>query len=318
ADYAGATDALSQVIAELAPVTARPIVPVWMSRQLAPGFHVMENSGLAPFMSLSQAMAAVRKALGTVPNAEAPQSDHAASAVPATAPALVACNEASAKDLLKGAGIAVPQGVLALNAEAASAAAAELGCPVVMKVASAQILHKTEVGGVRLNIASAEQARTTFEDIVAQVSQRRPDARIDGVLVERMLDARGREMLVGIHTDPAFGRVMTVGLGGVFVELLKDVSHRVLPIRDEDARAMLGELRHAAYLGAFRDKSAADMEALVELLVRIPSFAMAHPDIEEAEFNPVWVGPEGQGAFALDALVLRRLATTSAAAALPA
>lgn len=306
ADYAAITDSLSQVIADEAPRVAKPIIPVWMSRRLGPGFHLMEQQGLGPFTSLSKALSALRKAVGPGDASAAPgtaEAGHSQSPAGATG-AMAACSEAAAKQMLKDAGIPVPQGILARTAEEAVEVATRLGFPVVMKVASEQILHKTEVNGVRLDIMSAQQVASTFSDIVDRVGTRRPDARIDGVLVEKMFDNRGREMLVGIHTDEVFGRVMTVGLGGIFVELLKDVSHRKLPISARDARQMIGELRHASFLKQFRNRPAADIEAFETLLLRISEFAMAHPEIREAEFNPVWVGPEGEGAFPLDALIL--------------
>ncbi|MNN27482.1 hypothetical protein D3C81_1410200 [compost metagenome] len=206
--------------------------------------------------------------------------------------------------MLREADIPVPAGILAGSAEEAAGIAARLGFPVAMKVASAQILHKTEVDGVRLGIGSQEQVAAAYAGILERVGALRPDARIDGVLVEKMFHDGGREMLVGIHTDEAFGRVMTVGLGGIFVELMKDVSHRVLPIRKADALEMIGELRYGAYLGEFRGHAPADVEALADLLGKISEFAMKHPEIREADFNPVWVGPKGEGAFALDALIL--------------
>ncbi|MEJ8858778.1 acetate--CoA ligase family protein [Variovorax robiniae] len=306
ADYAAITDSLSQVVADVALEIAKPILPVWMSRRLGPGFELMEQRGLGPFTSLSSALSALRKAVGSGdPVAASVEREGATDpSQDCAADRLFASGEAAAKQMLSRAGIPVPEGILAKTPEEAADAAEKLGFPVVMKVASEQILHKTEVNGVRLSILSTQQATSTFRDIVGTVGILRPEARIDGVLVEKMFDERGREMLVGIHTDEVFGRVITVGLGGIFVELLKDVSHRMLPISEGDAKQMLGELRHAAWLNEFRNRPAADIEALEALLVRISSFAMEHTEIEEAEFNPVWVGPKGEGAYALDALIL--------------
>jgi acyl-CoA synthetase (NDP forming) len=304
ADYAAVTDTIAQAVVEASKRSPKPFIPVWMSRRLGGGFHVLEEGGLAPFMSLSKAFQALKK---VIPARAADETQAQAAArvdVPAGPTATIAYNEASAKHMLRTAGIAVPEGVLAKTPAQASQAAAHLGCPVVLKVASAQILHKTEVGAVRLDIRSPEQAEQAFAEMVARVGSLRPDAVIDGVLVEKMFDGSGREMLVGIHTDPVFGRILTVGLGGIFVELFKDVAHRRLPIGKQDAAQMLGELRHAAYLGEFRGRPAADIRALADLLVQLSQFAMANPQIVEAELNPVWVGPAGQGAYALDALIL--------------
>ncbi len=309
ADYGEATERIAQAIIDAAANALTPIIPVWMSRRQGAGFDLLERHGLAPFTSLSKAIAAIRKAVPRAALPPAGQARAVAAEVPAHAAgvadiALTACNEATAKRMLRDADIPVPAGILAGSAKEAAEIAARLGFPVAMKVASAQILHKTEVDGVRLGIASQEQAAAAYASILERVGALRPDARIDGILVEKMFHDGGREMLVGIHTDEAFGRVMTVGLGGIFVELMKDVSHRVLPIRQADALEMIGELRYGAYLGEFRGHAPADVEALADLLGRISEFAMNHPEIQEAEFNPVWVGPKGEGAFALDALIL--------------
>lgn len=306
ADYAAVTDTLARIMTEEAPRSAKPIIPVWMSRRQGPGFALMEEQGLGPFVSLSKALSALRKAVGPGRTSEASGAAHREK-IPSPSDSeekLQACGEAAAKQMLKAAGISVPEGVLVATADQAVEAATRLGFPVVMKVASEQILHKTEVNGVRLGITSRGQVIETFSDILEKVGALRPDARIDGVLIEKMFDSRGREMLVGIHTDEVFGRVMTVGLGGVFVELLKDVAHRLLPVTPRDVAEMLGELRHAAWLKEFRNRPAADVDAFEALLLRISEFVMAHPEIREAEFNPVWVGPVGEGAFALDALML--------------
>lgn len=305
ADYAAVTDEIGRAVVAVSATVDKLLVPVWMSRRLGDGFKVMAENSIPPFYSLSKALTALGKAM--------PAKTPGASAQPAPAPAsgeespgsrLVACNEAAAKAMLRAAGIPVADGVLAKSAAEAERAAVAMGFPVVMKIASAQILHKTEVGGVQLGIASAQAAAQAYAEMVEHVGSLRPDATIDGVLVERMFDGRGREVLVGIHTDPAYGRVLTVGLGGIFVELIKDVAHRVLPIGPEDARAMIEELRYRKAFDSFRGRPAADLGALVKMLVGISAFASTHPEIREMELNPVWVGPEGEGAFALDALVL--------------
>ena len=120
------------------------------------------------------------------------------------------------------------------------------------KVVSAQILHKTEAGGVRLGIASEDAARQAHAAIHEAVARHRPDARIDGVLVERMLPPGGREVLIGVHRDAAFGLVMTFGLGGIYVETLRDVAHRMIPLSPEDARALTREIRHVEILDGVR------------------------------------------------------------------
>ena len=205
--------------------------------------------------------------------------------------------------MLRDAGLPMPAGRIARSADAAAHAAA-LGFPVVMKVVSAQILHKTEAGGVRLGIASEDAARQAHAAIHEAVARHRPDARIDGVLVERMLPPGGREVLIGVHRDAAFGLVMTFGLGGIYVETLRDVAHRMIPLSPEDARALTREIRHVEILDGVRGQAPADFAALEALILRVSDFAWRHRDtLHELELNPVWVGAAGQGAVPLDALL---------------
>ncbi|MGB3431569.1 acetate--CoA ligase family protein [Achromobacter sp.] len=305
ADYGELTDGIAQAIIDAAAGASRPIIAVWMSRRLGSGFLRLEEHGLAPFLSLGSALAAVRK---VTPRRMLPGAMVAAPAMSAASGeesgAAVACTEAAAKAMLREAGIAVPQGSLCRSPEETTAAAQALGFPVALKIVSAQILHKTEVGGVWLDVRTPGQAAEAHTRMVNQVQARRPDARIDGVLVEKMLHDTGREMLIAVRTDPMYGRVLTIGLGGIFVELLKDVAHRVLPIQPADVHDMLADLRHGAYLGQFRNLPPMDTDALVRLVIQLADFVSGRPDILEAEFNPVWVGPAGEGAWVLDALLL--------------
>ena len=158
---------------------------------------------------------------------------------------------------------------------------------------------------MRLNLADEQSVRLAYQDILDTVSQRQPDAAIDGVLVEKMFPAGGREILIGVHRDDAFGLVLTVGLGGIFVEVLKDVAHRALPIEPQDASEMLRELKGYALLEGVRGQAPADIAALEDLLLRVSRFATGQgPSLRELDLNPVWVGREGEGAVPLDALVV--------------
>lgn len=305
-DYAGITAAMATTLIETAAEAQAMLVPVWMSRRLGDGFQRLEQGGMAPFLSLSAAINALKKAgrahLAAHSTAAEHVSPHAAAAAGSKP-----LSEVDGKRLLREHDIAVPAGQLAHSAEQAVAVARELGFPLVMKVVSEQILHKTEAGGVRLGIDSEEQAREAFAAIRQTVAQRRPDAVIDGILVEKMLPAGGREMLIGVHRDEAFGPVLTVGLGGIFVEVLKDVAHRVIPITPADAHDMLREIRYFQLLEGVRGQAPADIAALEALLVRVSDFADQHRDtLLELDLNPVWVGASGEGAIPLDALLVMR------------
>ena len=308
-DYADITQDMAQTILEVAASSDKRIVPVWMSRRMGAGFQAMDRGGLLPFLSLTDAFAALRKihADSAAPQAPAPQALHATGAAPS------ALSEIEAKALLRGAGIDVPAGHLARTADDAARHARALGFPVVMKVVSAQIAHKTEAGGVRLNIQSEQQARDAFAAIQDSVASHRPDAQIDGVLVEKMFPAGGREVLIGVHRDAAFGPVLSFGLGGIYVEVLKDVTHRAIPLDRAQARRMLREIRAFALLEGVRGQPPADLQALEDLLLKVSDFVVQQgPRLRELDLNPVWVGSAGQGAVPLDALLVLDAAAPTA------
>ena len=215
-------------------------------------------------------------------------------------------SEREALAALAAAGVPVVETRLAATADAAVAAAKALGFPVVVKLASPDVLHKTEVGGVALGLASEDAVRQAFADIVARAKKAVPGAKIDGCLVAPMVSG-GLECVLGIHRDPVFGPVVMFGLGGVFVEALRDVTFRVAPIDLREARRMIGEIRAAKVLDGVRGKPPADREALAHALVRLSEFAVAHADVlEGVDVNPFLVRADGQGALALDAAFVRQ------------
>lgn len=209
-------------------------------------------------------------------------------------------SEHEALDYLAGFGAPVVPHVLAPDAEAAARAARGIGGTVVLKIASPEIGHKSDIGGVALNLAGDEAVGTAFERIVAAARKARPDATIEGVLVAPMRE-RGLELLVGCSRDPQWGLVLAVGLGGVWVEVLGDVSLRVLPVDRSEVRCMLGELRGAKLLDGQRGIPPADLDAVASAVVAIGQAALAlGPDLETLEVNPLWV--RGSRVEALDGL----------------
>lgn len=229
---------------------------------------------------------------------------------PATAdagalPLLDAYNEVQAMELLRQAGLPASPCVLAGDADAAVRAAASLGAACVLKVVSPDITHKSDVGGVKLNVQGDDALRSAYADILAAVRQHRPDARIDGVLVAPMAP-KGVECIAGVHCDPVFGPVVMFGLGGVFVEVLKDVSFRLAPFGRDDALAMIREIKGYALLQGARGAPPCDIGALAEALAALSRFAHARrADFSSVEINPLLALPEGQGVVALDAVVIR-------------
>ncbi|HZP58296.1 MAG TPA: acetate--CoA ligase family protein [Dehalococcoidia bacterium] len=209
--------------------------------------------------------------------------------------------EIEAKQLLKEAGIPVSEARFARTADEAAKTADALGYPVVLKVVSPQITHKSDVGGVELNLQSQDDVRAAFDRIMASVKRHAPDATIDGVAVQRMEPA-GIEVIVGMTKDPQFGPVMMFGLGGVLVEVLKDVAFRVIPINERDARQMIHEIKGYPLLEGYRGHDPADIGKLQQLLLRVSDFIERHPEVDELDLNPVFAYKDG--ALAVDARVV--------------
>ncbi len=215
-----------------------------------------------------------------------------------------ALTERHSKQLLGAFGIAGSRERLARTREEALAAGEALGLPVAMKIDSPDILHKTEARAIRLNLADPRQLAEAFDEIVANARAHAPTARINGVLVQEMIPP-GVEAIVGMNRDPQFGPVVMFGLGGIFVEILKDVSLRIAPLALDDAQGMIREVRGYPLLAGARGRAKADIPALAQALVDVSRMALAlGPRLEQLDINPLIVLPEGQGVRAADALVI--------------
>jgi acetyltransferase len=201
---------------------------------------------------------------------------------------------------LTAAGLAFPKSAAAKSPAEAAAAAAHIGFPVALKIASPDISHKTEVGGVRLHLLSATDVTREAATLMASIPSKVPNARIDGFLVQEMVSG-GVEVLLGARTDASFGPIVVVGLGGVLVEIIKDVSFRLLPVRPEDVLAMIGELKLADLLAGFRGREAADIDALVTAICGVGQFYLDHRKVLSGiEINPLIVLAKGEGVCAVD------------------
>jgi acetate---CoA ligase (ADP-forming) subunit beta len=209
--------------------------------------------------------------------------------------------EIESKEVLQEAGIPVVVAALALDSKAAAKAAQQMGFPAVLKIISPDIAHKSDVGGVLLGLESKDEVERAFDEIMAAVKAAQPDARIEGVAVQKMAPA-GTEVIIGMSKDPQFGPVMMFGLGGVFVEVLKDVTFRIVPLEPRDAREMVREIKGFAVLEGVRGQPAADLGALENLILRVSEFIGAHPEVEELDLNPVIAYPDG--AVAVDARIV--------------
>jgi acetyltransferase len=210
--------------------------------------------------------------------------------------------EADAKEILAAYGFSVPAGRPAGTVAEALDAAAKISYPVAMKIMSPDIIHKSDLGGVRLNLDSDQQVRDAFDLMMLRVRERAPQARIEGVYVEKM-SSRGREVILGMTRDPQFGPMLMFGLGGIFVEVMKDVTFHIAPITEAEARQMLESTRSFAVLKGVRGQRSVDLDAISTTLMRISQLVTDFPEIKEMDINPFIVGEIGVDSIAADARI---------------
>ncbi|WP_199252635.1 acetate--CoA ligase family protein [Chachezhania sediminis] len=284
-----------------------PIVPIWMSERQGDGYHLLAKAGLVPFRSLRNMGKAVRRWIdwgGWRAGWDADWSPLLAHTGSVPAPdATRTLNEVDGKRALAGAGVPTAVPHIAGTSAGAAGLAAKMGGRLAMKIVSADIAHKSDIGGVMLDVAPADAA-AGFDMIVAKVTAARPGSRIDGVLLEPMAGPDGVEAFVGVARDPVFGHMMTFGLGGIYVEMFRDVTRRMLPVTPEMARDMVADLASAPLLAGYRGQPARDLDALADLIAKVSDFVADNPDVVEMDLNPVWVGQAGEGAMALDAVIV--------------
>ena len=302
-------------LAQLAAATAKPILP-WSYTLPAPAsVKIMRDAGYPIFTDIQncartfRAMADYRalreRFLRPIEVRTLFAADRAAARRALDASGAVLC-EWQARPVLAAYGIGQRgAGMLVQSADEAVDAARGHGA-VALKVQSPDLLHKTEAGAVALNLSSPEAIRAAYARVLDNAQRHAPKARVLGVLVQPMAPP-GRELIVGVKRDATFGPMLMVGLGGVHVEAFKDVALAPLPLAERDARDMLASLRGASLLGAFRGQPAGDVDALVELMVRLGRLAADHADtIAEIDLNPVLVHEQGKGVSVVDALIVKR------------
>jgi len=211
--------------------------------------------------------------------------------------------EADTRPILEAYGMSLVPGGVVYDAKNAVEIAEEIGFPVAVKVVSDQVLHKSDFGGIALNLNSNDSLQKAINEIEDRIKDAEPAVKIDGFLVEKMAP-RGLEVIVGMRRDPTFGPLMMFGLGGVYVELFKDVGFGVTPLSPEQARDMITSTKAGKLLGGFRGGPVYDIDAVVEAIGRLSQLAVDFPEISEVEVNPLLVLPEGSGAKVLDARIL--------------
>jgi acyl-CoA synthetase (NDP forming) len=210
-------------------------------------------------------------------------------------------DELQSKKILKAYSINLTEPVLTLSPEAAIAAAKKIGFPVAMKIVSPQITHKSDIGGVKIGLSSPDDVSRAFAAIMAAAAENAPEAVIEGVSVQKMASS-GLELVVGVSKDPQFGPVLMFGLGGTLVEVLKDVSFRIVPLTRQDAKAMIQEIRGYRLLEGYRGQPAVDIPCIEGLLLRVSAMIRDNPEIKEMDINPLIA--YGKGALAVDARII--------------
>jgi acetyltransferase len=305
-------EAAAQAVLGAARGAAKPVVAAWLGdinpgktrasleSHGIPNFYTPENaveafSFLCAYRRNQAQLLEVPAALaGTAaaPHADLPRAHAIRDA--ALAETRTTLTEHEAKALLAAFALPVPRSVVAADRDAAVAAAREIGFPVAIKIHSPDITHKSDVGGVRLNLQNAEMVASAFDDMLRHVRALRPEARIEGAAVQPMLRfAHGREVLIGVATDPVFGPAISFGAGGIAVEALRDTAVALPPLSAALACELIGRTRIGRLLDAYRDVPAVDLEALVAILLGVSRMICALPWLKEMDLNPVLAHPHG-------------------------
>src|SRR5438034_9215331 len=302
-------------MAELVATTDQPILLCTYTTASAAAIAALAGAGIPCYTSMPSCARAIRTlvdygafrerlaARSAPPQIAAPAREAVVTALAKAGPVLT---EVASKALLAHYGVPLPPEALATSEAEAVAAAQRIGGAVALKVQSPDILHKTEAGAVMLGLSGDAAVRDGYRTVLARAQAAHPNAKIDGVLVQAMA-RRGREIILGITRDPDFGPMLMVGLGGIHVEVLKDVAFAPVPLGADEALDLIGQLKGAALLDAVRGEPAADRDALARLMVALSRFAADHADaIAEIDLNPVIVHAAGEGLTIVDALIVKR------------
>jgi len=302
--------AVAAALAEVADGAAKPLLVCLMGDDSVVGARRLLHQQRVPVYTFPEVVGPVLQAMNRYRawRESAPEGLPALRVDTAAAAALLPAQagplaEAAARPVLAAYGLPLIPAEVARTPAAAAQAAARLGFPVALKIVSPDIIHKSEAGGITLNLSDAAAVEAAFRQLRQAAAAAQPQARLTGALVQPMAPP-GPEIIIGLRRDPQFGPLLMVGLGGIYVELLTDVAFRVAPVSRTEARAMLAETRAGRLLAGLRGQPAADREAVVDALLRLGQLALDFPQIAEVEINPLRVLPQGQGALALDARII--------------
>jgi acetyltransferase len=297
--------------------SSKPVVTWWAAGSLSePGIKVLNGSEVALFRSPERCAAAVESLVKYYAHLESRSDSSTSSSDIDCATSLdrvkelldagdASLSEHQSKKLLNSYGIPVTREKVVTSPHEAVRFAEEIGFPVVLKIDSPDILHKSEAKVIRLGVSSKKEILQFYDEILKNAEKYDPDAKINGVLVQEMT-RNGTEVMIGMSQDPQFGPTIAFGMGGIYVEILKDISLRVAPLSKFDAEQMVNEIKGHPILQGIRGKKRSDIEAIVDVLLRVARLAEdCRNTISEIDINPLIVFDEGQGVKALDALVVK-------------
>lgn len=304
-------------LARIRAETKKPVVVAWTAGEklMEAQFDLLRRANVPLYQSPVRAVEALAKLMdygcacrrveeANLAGREEPPAEIPEAALELIAGAEGALTERESKELLRAFGISTSAEKLARTLDDAVAAGRRIGYPVAMKIDSPDIPHKTEAKAIRLNVQDESELVEAFQEILDNARQYAPEARINGVLIQEMIPG-GVEVIVGVNRDSQFGPVVMFGLGGIFVEILKDVSLRVAPVDQREALSMIEQIRGYGVLAGARGRAKADIEALADTLVKVSRMALAMgPRLSELDINPLIVLPEGQGVRVADALAI--------------
>ncbi|MGC8786975.1 MAG: acetate--CoA ligase alpha subunit [Anaerolineae bacterium] len=300
----------AEVVGRLAAMHDKPVLACFMGEErVGPGIKILNRYQIPNYSFPERAVGALRAMADfsewrqrPVPQYERFEVNHERVAqifARARSEGRLTLGDAESREIMEAYGLRIPRSILARTVEEAVEAADSIGYPVVMKVASPDILHKSDIGGVRLNVANAEQVRDLFDLLIFRAQRYMPEAQIWGVLVQEMV-AKGKEVIIGVNRDPQFGPLLMFGLGGIYVEVLKDVTFRIAPVSRQEATEMIDEIRSYHLLRGVRGEKPSDLDAIVDAILRVSQLVTDFPEIVEMDINPLMVHEAGKGAVAVD------------------
>ncbi len=307
----------AEVIAELAeaqPEPRKPVVASFMGEySLGPALKILNERRIPNYPFPERAVAALKAMYTYKQRREQPPGEYESFEVDhervrrtfaeVRAQGRLELGELEAREVMAAYGMRLPESQLARSPEEAVEIANRLGYPVVMKISSPDILHKSDIGGVRVGISSASEARDAYELIEYRARRYQPNADIRGILVQQQAP-RGRECLVGVSRDPQLGPLIGFGMGGIYVEVLKDVVFRLAPLSKQEAREQIESIRSFPILRGVRGQAPADLDSVLDTLLRVSQLVIDYPEIVEMDINPLMVYDKGQGALVLDARII--------------